>query len=366
MAPRALYFTDPALQPLASAVCDVLADVHKLRTKAALLPAKVDGKLLSKGVVLKVHPGGTFAPKAKTAALKFDLIVPGGILPQDLKIKWPMRVHDEATGSWPTVSHYETLVRVLASTLAPYVDAPAKRTIAMYTRKADKQKVNAVIELLRAAGLAPLPPKEAVVDGEYVFTAEETKWRKTAWARLELDFIQGNECKVCVRGESTRGVEIGNVNHLYKLAYKVRNPSGESPAKTRQRLHDLLDKELVPKLGGVPVKHKRTEATTLLFLGGGSAPTPTKAKAATKTPAPKAAKATPAKAAAGARRFEFQAGGSSKFWTVSTKGSTVSVTFGRIGTAGQSKDKSYASKAAALAAMQTLVDEKTGKGYVEV
>ncbi|MDX2090174.1 MAG: WGR domain-containing protein [Kofleriaceae bacterium] len=366
MAARTVYFTDPAVQPLAKAVCDALAAQHKLKTKAVALPAAVDAKLLANGVVIKVRPGGTFAPKAKQISVEVDLVVPGGILTEKLAYADSVRRYG-LNGEQLDLTPYEALAHGLAYVLAPFVDAPAKRTIAMYTRKSDKEQVDALMHMFRTAGLEPLAPKPAVVDGEGMFEVEAKKWRKTAWARLELDFVHSNEAKVCARGETSSGVTIGSLNNTYNKAYKVKNPSGEDPMKTRQRLHDLLDREMLPCLGVVPVKQRRDEAAIIAFLGGAPAPAAKPAKpAATPTKAAAPAKATKAtKAAAGTRRFEFQGGGSSKFWTVSTKGSTLSVTFGRIGTAGQTKDKSYASNAAASAAMEKLVEEKTAKGYVE-
>jgi predicted DNA-binding WGR domain protein len=66
------------------------------------------------------------------------------------------------------------------------------------------------------------------------------------------------------------------------------------------------------------------------------------------------------------RRFELVEGTSSKFWEVEVEGSELTVTFGRIGTHGQTKSKTFASNAAALAEKAKLIKEKTGKGYKEV
>jgi predicted DNA-binding WGR domain protein len=67
-----------------------------------------------------------------------------------------------------------------------------------------------------------------------------------------------------------------------------------------------------------------------------------------------------------ARRFEFEEGGSSKFWEVSVDGSDMTVTYGRIGTSGQTKTKSFATNEAAQKEADKLVAEKTKKGYSEV
>jgi len=66
------------------------------------------------------------------------------------------------------------------------------------------------------------------------------------------------------------------------------------------------------------------------------------------------------------RRFEFSDSTSNKFWEVDVKGKTLNVTFGKIGTKGQSKPKDFATPEKANAEMEKLIKEKTGKGYVEV
>lgn len=67
-----------------------------------------------------------------------------------------------------------------------------------------------------------------------------------------------------------------------------------------------------------------------------------------------------------ARRFEFEEGGSSKFWEVSVDGADMTVTYGRIGTSGQTKTKTFATGEAAQKEADKLVAEKTKKGYQEV
>jgi DNA ligase-1 len=89
-------------------------------------------------------------------------------------------------------------------------------------------------------------------------------------------------------------------------------------------------------------------------------------------PAPKA----PAKAAATpkaappssgkVRRFELIAGRSKKFWEVEVEGSDMSTCCGRIGSAGQGTTLSFADAAAARAAADKLIAEKTAEGYREV
>jgi predicted DNA-binding WGR domain protein len=66
------------------------------------------------------------------------------------------------------------------------------------------------------------------------------------------------------------------------------------------------------------------------------------------------------------RRFEFEEGSSSKFWAVERRARTVTVTFGRIGSAGQEKAKSFPTEAKAVHEEERLIAEKLGKGYREV
>lgn len=66
------------------------------------------------------------------------------------------------------------------------------------------------------------------------------------------------------------------------------------------------------------------------------------------------------------RRFELVEGTSAKFWEVDTRGATLVVRYGRLGSEGQSKEKALASPAAAKKEAEKLVAEKLGKGYSEV
>jgi len=66
------------------------------------------------------------------------------------------------------------------------------------------------------------------------------------------------------------------------------------------------------------------------------------------------------------RRFELREGTANKFWQFALEGADVLVSWGKIGTSGQSQTKSFATPKAALAAAEKLVAEKTKKGYSEV
>ena len=65
-------------------------------------------------------------------------------------------------------------------------------------------------------------------------------------------------------------------------------------------------------------------------------------------------------------RYEFVEGTSSKFWEIVLLGESFTVTYGRIGTNGQTQTKTFATAAAAKTEHDKLVTEKTKKGYALV
>lgn len=66
------------------------------------------------------------------------------------------------------------------------------------------------------------------------------------------------------------------------------------------------------------------------------------------------------------RRFEYVEGTSNKFWCIELQGASFVVTFGRMGTAGQTQTKSFDSPDLAHAEHDKLILEKVKKGYAEV
>ena len=66
------------------------------------------------------------------------------------------------------------------------------------------------------------------------------------------------------------------------------------------------------------------------------------------------------------RRFELSEGTSHKFWQIDLDGTSFTVTFGKIGTAGQTQTKSFDSADKARAEHDKVVKEKAKKGYAEV
>ncbi|MCH9033552.1 MAG: WGR domain-containing protein [Planctomycetes bacterium] len=73
----------------------------------------------------------------------------------------------------------------------------------------------------------------------------------------------------------------------------------------------------------------------------------------------------PSPTAGASRYFEFVSDRSSKFWEITVSGKQHSVRFGRIGTAGQERSKSFETEAGAQNDAERLLRQKTGKGYLE-
>lgn len=108
--------------------------------------------------------------------------------------------------------------------------------------------------------------------------------------------------------------------------------------------------------GGVP------RFPSYIGVRADSLPSPEK----TRKKSPAITKVTPTPSTSGTRRFEFIDGRSSKFWEISAQGKEVTVRYGRVGSEGQSKVKSFPDEAAAAAHVEKLIGEKTDKGYQEV
>jgi uncharacterized protein (TIGR02996 family) len=65
------------------------------------------------------------------------------------------------------------------------------------------------------------------------------------------------------------------------------------------------------------------------------------------------------------RTFTFSDAKSHKFWNIELQGNEFTVTYGRVGTAGQTQTKQFKDAAAAQKEHDKLVKEKLAKGYVE-
>ena len=66
------------------------------------------------------------------------------------------------------------------------------------------------------------------------------------------------------------------------------------------------------------------------------------------------------------KRYELVEGGSRKFWEIGAEGKKLLVRFGRIGTKGQTQEKTFDTDAKASAERDKLTREKLKKGYKEI
>lgn len=98
-------------------------------------------------------------------------------------------------------------------------------------------------------------------------------------------------------------------------------------------------------------------------------PAPPPAVKAVQTPPPPPvappAPVAPAAPAGGRRTFEYSDASAHKFWNIELTGAGFTVTYGRIGSAGQTQVKTFADEAKARKEHDKLVAEKVGKGYRE-
>lgn len=65
------------------------------------------------------------------------------------------------------------------------------------------------------------------------------------------------------------------------------------------------------------------------------------------------------------RTFEYRDAKSAKFWNIELQGKSYTVTYGRLGAAGQTQTKDFPTEEKAKAAHDKLIAEKTSKGYTE-
>jgi len=65
------------------------------------------------------------------------------------------------------------------------------------------------------------------------------------------------------------------------------------------------------------------------------------------------------------REFHFSEGTSNKFWAITLAGSSFTVEYGRVGTAGQTQVKDFGTNDLATKEYDKLVREKRKKGYVD-
>ena len=66
------------------------------------------------------------------------------------------------------------------------------------------------------------------------------------------------------------------------------------------------------------------------------------------------------------RHLHFKDEKSDKFWKIEVSGNSHTVTYGRTGSAGTSKTKTFENNTLALEAAEKLVNSKIKKGYVDI
>lgn len=154
------------------------------------------------------------------------------------------------------------------------------------------------------------------------------------------------------------------VDMVYRVAVRMEQEDAFSQLQRSDDFQVMVsDAHEMPAAALARLERVRREA------GVKTKPTGAKKKEAAvpKKPTPNAAaeKKTPSAGGAAGKtvHLEFREGTSQKFWEIEVQGKKHTVTFGRIGSPGQSKTKSFSSPDAAQSDADKLVAEKRKKGY---
>jgi len=149
----------------------------------------------------------------------------------------------------------------------------------------------------------------------------------------------------------------------------------EDPPKVGEVItfrYQELTKDGVPRfpsyVGRAIDKATATPASSAPLPSTKPPPSPPKPAPAPAAPVVTAAPTAPPVVAASttaSRTFTNTEGGAAKFWAIAVDGASHTVSYGKVGTAGQERTKTFASAALATADAQRLITEKTGSGYVE-
>ncbi|MEZ6031739.1 MAG: DUF5724 domain-containing protein [Planctomycetaceae bacterium] len=129
-----------------------------------------------------------------------------------------------------------------------------------------------------------------------------------------------------------------------------------SKALLLARDEEILDPMILDQLGA-PANRRRDITIAV----------PAEESKAKSTTIGKTVQSKPASADSGStiRHLEFVEGNSKKFWEIELNGNTVTTKWGRIGTDGQSKTKTFADESKAKTEYDKLLKEKFSKGYSE-
>jgi uncharacterized protein (TIGR02996 family) len=171
-------------------------------------------------------------------------------------------------------------------------------------------------------------------------------------------------------GKSNKFWNIDLQGKAFTVQYGKIGTTGQTQIKefadaaTAQKEHDKLVAEKLKKGYAETTTDAATKAPA-------RAPAPAPAPAASSAKKPAAAPVqvqAPAPAstpASGKRTFEYSDATSHKFWNIERQGTSITVNYGRIGSAGQTQLKSFSDEARAQKEYDKLIAEKTGKGYRE-
>lgn len=217
-----------------------------------------------------------------------------------------------------------------------------------------------VIDKLLAAGVTVLPPENDIPSSEEINMKTVCISGKLPSGKKKADYA-----------DPLRAIGYELVDEVSKgLDYLVlADPdSTSSKAEKARKLNIAVISEealeqLIAKGPDAQPTVKRSPPAEAV-----TAPAPVKKKAApTKQEKPAAEPAQPSVPSdASFRRFEFNDGKSSKFWSIRMSGMDVEVRYGRIGTDGQAQTKTFDTSEAAQKHAAKLIAEKTGKGYFAV
>lgn len=214
-----------------------------------------------------------------------------------------------------------------------------------------------VIDKLLAAGVTVLPPENDIPSSEEIPMKTVCISGKLPSGKRKADYA-----------DPLRAIGYELVDEVSKgLDYLVlADPdSTSSKAEKARKLNiaviseEALEQLIAKGPDAQPTVKKNPPAEAA------SAPAPVKKKAApAKQEKPAAEPAQPSVPSdALFRRFEFNDGKSSKFWSIRMSGMDVEVRYGRIGTDGQAQTKSFESPEDAQKHVAKLIAEKIGKGY---
>jgi predicted DNA-binding WGR domain protein len=151
--------------------------------------------------------------------------------------------------------------------------------------------------------------------------------------------------------------EIFNVKEIPKNTKKLLEDYFDILIKTKQKPAESLLQNLKFWADNATLKKI---AKSVLDLGGIKTPVqPLHARASQKQP--KVETITNGNT----RKFVFNEGTSNKFWQINCSELGFTVTFGKVGTAGQQQTKEFSSSEACIKEVNKIIAEKVKKGYVE-